>query len=149
MKSYTYMKGKQTMINGIKLNEKNITNFQRRLRLMELSGVELTPKQRKKLLSESVSMVEIPKNRKGIVYEKPIPEPDEEDEVDLDEILQELEFFESEDIRDDFESDEEEGEGISNLSKTELKTMIQDIVLDTMDEEEEHHEIIENLTKNY
>ena len=149
MKSYTYMKGKQTMINGIKLNEKNITNFQRRLRLMELSGVELTPKQRKKLLSESVSMVEIPKNRKGIVYEKPIPEPDEEDEVDLDEILQELEFFESEDIRDDFESDEEEGEGISNLSKTELKTMIQDIVLDTMDEEEELHEIIENLTKNY
>ena len=143
------MKGKQTMINGIKLNEKNITNFQRRLRLMELSGVELTPKQRKKLLSESVSMVEIPKNRKGIVYEKPIPEPDEEDEVDLDEILQELGFFESEDIRDDFESDEEEGEGISNLSKTELKTMIQDIVLDTMDEEEEHHEIIENLTKNY
>jgi hypothetical protein len=143
------MKGKQTMINGIKLNEKNITNFQRRLRLMELSGVELTPKQRKKLLSESVSMVEIPKNRKGIVYEKPIPEPDEEDEVDLDEILQELEFFESEDIRDDFESDEEEGEGISNLSKTELKTMIQDIVLDTMDEEEELHEIIENLTKNY
>ena len=143
------MKGKQTMINGIKLNEKNITNFQRRLRLMELSGVELTPKQRKKLLSESVSMVEIPKNRKGIVYEKPIPEPDEEDEVDLDEILQELGFFESEDIRDDFESDEEEGEGISNLSKTELKTMIQDIVLDTMDEEEELHEIIENLTKNY
>ena len=143
------MKGKQTMINGIKLNEKNITNFQRRLRLMELSGVELTPKQRKKLLSESVSMVEIPKNRKGIVYEKPIPEPDEEDEVDLDEILQELEFFESEDIRDDFESDEEEGEGISNLSKTELKTMIQGIVLDTIDEQEELHQYIENLTKNY
>ena len=143
------MKGKQTMINGIKLNEKNITNFQRRLRLMELSGVELTPNQKKKLLSESVSMVEIPKNRKGIVYEKPIPEPDEEDEVDLDEILQELGFFESEDIRDDFESDEEEGEGISNLSKTELKTMIQGIVLDTIDEQEELHQYIENLTKNY
>ena len=149
MKSYTYMKGKQTMINGIKLNEKNITNFQRRLRLMELSGVELTPNQKKKLLSESVSMVEIPKNRKGIVYEKPIPEPDEEDEVDLDEILQELGFFESEDIRDDFESDEEEGKGISNLSKTELKTMIQGIVLDTIDEQEELHQYIENLTKNY
>ena len=116
---------------------------------MELSGVELTPKQRKKLLSESVSMVEIPKNRKGIVYEKPIPEPDEEDEVDLDEILQELGFFESEDIRDDFESDEEEGKGISNLSKTELKQMIQGIVLDTIDEQEELHEYIENLTKNY
>ena len=141
------MKGKQTMINGIKLNEKNITNFQRRLRLMELSGVELTPKQRKKLLSESVSMVEIPKNRKGIVYEKPIPEPDEEDEVDLDEILQELGFFESEDIRDDFESDEEEGEGISNLSKTELKELIRNVVMDTLDEEDDLNEIIENITK--
>ena len=148
MKSYTYMKGKQTMINGIKLNEKNITNFQRRLRLMELSGVELTPKQRKKrLLNESVSMVEIPKNRKGVVPSK--PQPKDEDEIDLDEILQELGFFESEDIRDDFESDEEEGEGISNLSKTELKQMIQGIVLDTIDEQEELHEYIENLTKNY
>ena len=148
MKSYTYMKGKQTMINGIKLNEKNITNFQRRLRLMELSGVELTPKQRKKrLLNESVSMVEIPKNRKGVVPSK--PQPEDEDEIDLDEILQELGFFESEDIRDDFESDEEEGEGISNLSKTELKQMIQGIVLDTIDEQEELHEYIENLTKNY
>ena len=143
------MKGKQTMINGIKLNEKNITNFQRRLRLMELSGVELTPNQKKKLLSESVSMVEIPKNRKGIVYEKPIPEPDEEDEVDLDEILQELGFFESEDIRDDFESDEEEGKGISNLSKIELKQMIQGIISDKIDKQEELNEIIENLTKNY
>tara|TARA_B110000285_G_scaffold119436_1_gene135193 strand:- start:9 stop:422 length:414 start_codon:yes stop_codon:yes gene_type:complete len=137
------------MINGIKLNEKNITNFQRRLRLMELSGVELTPNQKKKLLSESVSMVEIPKNRKGIVYEKPIPEPDEEDEVDLDEILQELGFFESEDIRDDFESDEEEGKGISNLSKIELKQMIQGIISDKIDKQEELNEIIENLTKNY
>ena len=137
------------MINGIKLKDSNLSPNQRRIRLMELSGITISEREKKRLLNESVSMVEIPKNRKGIVYEKPIPEPDEEDEVDLDEILQELEFFESEDIRDDFESDEEEGEGISNLSKTELKTMIQDIVLDTMDEEEELHEIIENLTKNY
>jgi hypothetical protein len=35
------------------------------------------------------------------------------------------------------------------MSREELKQMIQDIVLDTMDEEEELYEIIENLTKNY
>ena len=137
------------MINGIKLKDSNLSPNQRRIRLMELSGITITENQKKRLLNESVSMVEIPKNRKGIVYEKPIPEPDEEDEVDLDEILQELGFFESEDIRDDFESDEEEGEGVSNLSKTELKQMIQGIVLDTIDEQEELHEYIENLTKNY
>ena len=137
------------MINGIKLKDSNLSPNQRRIRLMELSGVPITENQKKRLLNESVSMVEIPKNRKGIVYEKPIPEPDEEDEIDLDEILQELGFFESEDLEDDFESDEEEGEGISNLSKTELKQMIQGIVLDTIDEQEELHEYIENLTKNY
>tara|TARA_B110000240_G_scaffold160457_1_gene179147 strand:- start:20 stop:358 length:339 start_codon:yes stop_codon:yes gene_type:complete len=112
---------------------------------MELSGVPITENQKKRLLNESVSMVEIPKNRKGVVPSKPQPE----DEIDLDEILQELGFFESEDLEDDFESDEEEGEGISNLSKTELKQMIQGIVLDTIDEQEELHEYIENLTKNY
>jgi hypothetical protein len=133
------------MINGIKLKDSNLSPNQRRIRLMELSGVPITENQKKRLLNESVSMVEIPKNRKGVVPSKPQPE----DEIDLDEILQELGFFESEDLEDDFESDEEEGEGISNLSKTELKQMIQGIVLDTIDEQEELHEYIENLTKNY
>tara|TARA_B110001452_G_C15236143_1_gene427977 strand:+ start:550 stop:816 length:267 start_codon:yes stop_codon:yes gene_type:complete len=86
---------------------------------MELSGVPITENQKKRLLNESVSMEEIPKNRKGVVPSK--PQPEDEDEIDLDEILQELGFFESEDLEDDFESDEEEGEGVSNLSKTELK----------------------------
>ena len=135
------------MINGIKLKDSNLSPNQRRIRLMELSGVPITENQKKRLLNESVSMVEIPKNRKVVVPKK--PQPKDEDEIDLEEILHELGFFESEDIRDDFESDEEEGEGISNLSKTELKTMIQGIVLDTIDEQEELHEYIENLTKNY
>ena len=135
------------MINGIKLKDSNLSPNQRRIRLMELSGVPITEKDKKRLLNESVSMVEIPKNRKGVVPSK--PQPKDEDEIDLDEILQELGFFESEDLEDDFESDEEEGEGISNLSKTELKQMIQGIVLDTIDEQEELHEYIENLTKNY
>tara|TARA_B110000444_G_scaffold247220_1_gene269608 strand:- start:65 stop:478 length:414 start_codon:yes stop_codon:yes gene_type:complete len=137
------------MINAIKLKDSNLSPNQRRIRLMELSGVPITENQKKRLLNESVSMVEIPKNRKGVVPSKPQPEDEDEDEIDLDEILQELGFFESEDLEDDFESDEEEGEGISNLSKTELKQMIQGIVLDTIDEQEELHEYIENLTKNY
>ena len=135
------------MINGIKLKDSNLSPNQRRIRLMELSGVPITENQKKRLLNESVSMVEIPKNRKGVVPSK--PQPEDEDEIDLDEILQELGFFESEDVEDDFESDEEEGEGISNLSKTELKQMIQGIVYNTIDEQEELHEYIENLTKNY
>ena len=135
------------MVNGIKLKDSNLSPNQRRIRLMELSGVPITENQKKRLLNESVSMVEIPKNRKGVVPSK--PQPEDEDEIDLDEILQELGFFESEDLEDDFESDEEEGEGVSNLSKTELKQMIQGIVLDTMEEEDDLNEIIENLTKNY
>jgi len=135
------------MINGIKLKDSNLSPNQRRIRLMELSGVPITENQKKRLLNESVSMVEIPKNRKGVVPSK--PQPEDEDEIDLDEILQELGFFESEDLGDDFESDEDEDEGISNLSKTELKSMIQGIVLDTIDEQEELHGYIENLTKNY
>ena len=107
------------MINGIKLKDSNLSPNQRRIRLMELSGVPITENQKKRLLNESVSMEEIPKNRKGVVPSK--PQPEDEDEIDLDEILQELGFFESEDLEDDFESDEEEGEGVSNLSKTELK----------------------------
>lgn len=126
------------MINGIKLNENNISPNQRRIRLMELSNIPLTEDEKRYLKprTESVSLKEIPKNRKGVVPSK--PQPEDEDEIDLDEILQELGIF---------ESDEEEG--ISNLSKTELKQMIQGIVLDTIDEQEELHEYIENLTKNY
>jgi len=35
------------------------------------------------------------------------------------------------------------------MSKSGLKQMIQGIVLDSLDEQEELHEYIENLTKNY
>ena len=92
-------------------------------------------------------MVEIPKNRTQLVPKKPHPQP--EDEIDLDEILKELGYGDTEDLREDFTDEVEEDDSISNMSREELKQMIQDIVLDTMDEEEELHEIIENLTKNY
>jgi len=112
---------------------------------MELSGITISEREKKRLLNESVSMVEIPKNKKGVVPSKPQPE----DEIDLDEILQELGFFESEDVEDDFTDGVEEDDSISNMSREELKQMIQGIVLDTMEEEDDLNEIIENLTKNY
>lgn len=142
------------MINGIKLKDSNLSPNQRRIRLMELSGIPISEKQKKRLLNESVSMVEIPKNRTQLVPKKPIQEPNEdevEDIIDLDELLKEMGYGEVEldDLREDFTDEVEEDDSISNMSREELKQMIQGIVLDTMDEEEELHEIIENLTKNY
>ena len=134
------------MINGIKLKDSNLSLNQRRIRLMELSGVPITENQKKRLLNESVSMVEIPKNRKGVVPSK--PQPEDEDEIDLEEILQELGFFESEDVEDDFTDGVEEDDSISNMSREELKQMIQSIVLDTMEEEDDLNEIIENITNS-
>jgi len=138
------------MINGIKLKDSNLSPNQRRIRLMELSGITITEKEKKRLLNESVSMVEIPKNRTQVVPKKPQQEP-HEDEIDLDEILREMGYYDDEedDLREDFTDEVEEDDSISNMSREELKQMIQDIVLDTMDEEEELYEIIENLTKNY
>ena len=137
------------MINGIKLKD-NLSPNQRRIRLMELSGITITEREKKRLLNESLSMVEIPKNRTQVVPKKPQQEP-YQDEIDLDEILREMGYYDDEedDLREDFTDEVEEDDSISNMSREELKQMIQDIVLDTMDEEEELHEIIENLTKNY
>ena len=76
----------------------------------------------------------------------------QEDEIDLEEILKEMGYYddeESDDLREDFTDEVEEDETISNMSREELKTMIQNIVLDTMEEEDDLNEIIENLTKNY
>ena len=138
------------MINGIKLKDSNLSPNQRRIRLMELSGITITEKEKKRLLNESVSMVEIPKNRTQVVPKKPQQEP-YQDEIDLDEILRKMGYYDDEedDLREDFTDEVEEDDSISNMSREELKQMIQDIVLDTMDEEEELHEIIENLIKNY
>ena len=138
----------------IKPTDKNISPNQRRLRLMELSGVPITDIQKKRILNESVSMVLPPlkheRDRVGnsmIWNGNDISDIEDEDEVDLDEILKEMGYEEPEDLEDDFESDDEEDEGISNLSKTELKELIRDVVMDTLDEEDDLNEIIENITK--
>ena len=142
------------MINGIRLSENNISPQQRRIRLMELGNIPLNEKQKKNLqprnckcINESVSMVEIPKNRKSLVPKKPHPQPDEE--IDIEEILKEMGYGESEDIGDDIDEDEGYNDFIGMMSKSELKQMIQGIVLDSLDEEDDLNEIIENITKNY
>ena len=138
----------------VKPTDKNISPNQRRLRLMELSGIPLTEIQKKRLLSESVSMVLPPPKherdrvQKSMIWNgNDISDIEDEDEVDLDEILKEMGYEEPEDLEDDFESYDEEDEGISNLSKTELKELIRDVVMDTLDEEDDLNEIIENITK--
>jgi len=139
---------------------KNISPNQRRLRLMELSGIPLTEIQKKRLLSESVSMVLPPPKherdrvQKSMIWNgndiSDIEDEFEEDEVNLEEILDELGYYdkeESDDLREDFTDEVEDDDSISNMSREELKTMIQNIVLDTMEEEDDLNEIIENITK--
>jgi hypothetical protein len=137
------------MINEIKLTDNNISPNQRRLRLMELGGIQITDKQKKRLkprtscINEVVSMVEIPKNRMGIVPKEPIQEPDEE--IDIDEILKEMGYGEEEEE----EEEEEEDDNILTMNKTELKKMIQDIVYNIIDEEDDLdlNEVIDTLTR--
>ena len=140
--------------------DKHISPNQRRLRLMELSGIPLTDIQKKRLLSESVSMILPPlkherdRVQKSMIWNgndiSDIEDEVEEDEVDFEEILHELGYYdeeESDDLREDFTDEEDEDDILSNMSREELKTMIQGIVLDTMEEEDDLNEIIENLTR--
>ena len=141
--------------------DKHISPNRRRLRLMELSGIPLTEIQKKRLLSESVSMILPPlKHERDRVGNSiwngndisDIEDEVQEDEIDLEEILKEMGYYddeESDDLREDFTDEVEEDETMSNMSREELKTMIQNIVLDTMEEEDDLNEIIENITKNY
>ena len=145
----------------VKPTDKHISPNQRRLRLMELSGIPLTEIQKKRLLSESVSMILPPlKNERDRVHKSmiwngndisDIDDEFEEDEIDLDEILHELGYYdeeESDDLREDFTDEVEEDDILSNMSRKELKHMIQSVVLDTMEEEDDLNEIIENITNS-
>ena len=139
----------------INLKCKNLSPNQRRIRLQELSGIPITEKQKKRILNESVSMV-LPKPKhvrdsvtNSMIWNgNDISDIEDEEEVDLDEILKEMGYSDEEDLRDEFDEDEGEDETISNMTKSELKLMIQSILYDTMEEEDDLNEIIENLTKN-
>ena len=144
----------------VKPTDKNISPNRRRLRLMELSGIPLSEIQKKRLLNETVGMIlPPPKHERDKISNSMIwngndisdIEDEDEDEFDLDEILKEMGYYDEEeedDLREDFTDEEEEDETISNMSREELKTMIQNIVLDTMEDEDDLNEIIENITKN-
>jgi len=136
----------------INLKSKNLSPNQRRIRLQELSGIPISEKNKKRILNETVSQV-LPmrlgdRNKIQSSMLKSMEVDEFDDEVDLDEILKEMGYGESEDLTDDFESDESEEETISNMSREQLKQMIQGIVLDSLDEEDDLNEIIENITKN-
>lgn len=143
------------MINGIKLNE-NISPNQRRIRLMELGGITLTEddKRKLKLRTESVSMKEIPKNRKGVIPPNYIPQPDEdelEDMVDLDEILREMGYLESDDVRGDSSVEVEEDEDVLKMDKNSLKQLIKqeldEYFNEDFEDEYDLNEVIEYLMK--
>ena len=129
----------------IKPTDKHISPNRRRFRLMELSGIPLTEIQKKRLLSESVSMILPPlkherdRVQKSMIWNgNDISDIEDEDEVNFKEILHELGYYDEED----------EDDILSNMSRKELKQMIQSIVLDTMEEEDDLNEIIENITNS-
>ena len=78
----------------IKPTDKNISPNQRRLRMMELSGIPITEREKKKI-NEVVSMVEPSKyhNRMKPITStlKSLEGMDDEEELDLDELIDELE----------------------------------------------------------
>ena len=127
------------MINGRKLNE-NISPNQRRLRLKELSGQKLTNKEKETLkrnICESVSMKQVSKYHDRMV--KPphsIPQP-EEDEIDLDEILKEMGYY-----------DDDESEELDDYSEDEIREYIRDIVKERFSDEMELQEIIDELNSD-
>ena len=140
----------------IKPTDKHISPNQRRLRLMELSGISLTDKQKKRLLSESVSMVLPPlKHERDRVSNSMIWNgndiSDIEDEVDskeidLDEILHELGYYDDEEDESDEEDIREMIRGmvkerfhenmsdIPNLTEEELDSIINGLEDDTVNE---------------
>lgn len=118
------------------LKSESSSPYMKRLVLMKRAGIHLTNKQNKRL-DESVSMVEIQKNRTQLVPKKPMQEPNE-DEIDLEEILREMGYYEDEVEEDDI---------ISNMSRDELKELVRDVVEETLEEEDDINEIIENLIK--
>jgi hypothetical protein len=131
-------------MNRIKLND-NVSPYKKRLRLMELSGIPLTENQKKKLKprTESVSMVSPQKYHDRMKQQTSTLKSleDDSDEIDLDEILKEMGYDESEEI------------DLTNLSKSDLKDIVRNEVRNYFDEnfedpeELDFNEIFENLTK--
>ena len=132
---------------------KNISPNQRRLRLMELSGIPITENQKKRILNESVSMVLPPlKHERDRVSNSmiwngnDISDIEDEDEVNLDEILKEMGYYDEEvdesdeeDIREMIrgmvkERFHENMSDIPNLTEEELDSIINGLEDDSVNE---------------
>ena len=140
------------MINGIRLNQKNISPYQRRIRLQEIAGLKISNRDKKILkprdcecIKEVVSMVQIPMNRKQNIPNKLQSKP--EDLVDLEEVLREMGYGDTDDLRAHPTDEMEEDDEVGSMSRDELKQMIEDIVFATLEEQDDLNEIIEYLTK--
>jgi len=140
------------MINGRKLNE-NISPNQRRLRLKELSGQQLTEREKdilKRKVNESVSMVEIPKNTISPTgrllktwnnQNKEIEDLEDEEEIDLEQILREMGYYEEDesDVKVPVSDDED--------IEFDIKEYVRDVVRERFQDELELQEIIDELEK--
>ena len=129
------------------LFSENTSPWVKSIILKKRAGIQLNEQEenRLKVFNESVSMVEIPKNRKQNVPSKHIQQPEEdelEDMVDLDEILREMGY-----------GDDEVTEDITKLDRESLVSLIKQEVNsyfeETMKEPDDIdiNEIIENLLK--
>ena len=129
------------------LFSENTSPWVKSIILKKRAGITLNEQEenRLKVFNESVSMVEIPKNRKQNVPSKHIQQPEEdelEDMVDLDEILREMGYGDDEDTEDITKLDRE---SLVSLIKQEVNSYFEE----TMKEPDDIdiNEIIENLLK--
>ena len=106
-------------MNRIKLFDENVSPNQKRLRLMELSGITLSENQKKKLKPRTES----------------VPE---EDKIDLDEILKEMGYSEEEELSKLTNSE------LKELIRDEVRNYFEDTFENS--DELDFNEIIERLT---
>ena len=129
------------------LFSENTSPWVKSIILKKRAGITLNEQEenRLKVFNESVSMVEIPKNRKQNVPSKHIQQPEEdelEDTIDLDELLREMGYGDDEDTEDITKLDRE---SLVSLIKQEVNSYFEE----TMKEPDDIdiNEIIENLLK--
>lgn len=109
-------------MNRIKLFDENVSPYQKRLRLMELSGMKLSENQKKKLKPRTES------------------ESPEEDEIDLEEILKEMGYSDEEEDLTKLTNSE-----LKELIRDEVRNYFEDTFENP--DELDLNEIIEKLTK--
>ena len=126
------------------LFNENTSPFVKSIIMKKRAGLKITEQEERRLqrFNESVSMKEIPKNRKGVVPPNYIPQPDEdelEDMIDLDELLREMGY-----------GDDEDTEDITKLDRSSLKDLIKQEISNYFENEPQDevdiNEIIETLT---